>query len=99
MAIKTAIVLKTDADSFIPDNTTRLISPMDVRDRLKDLADSMINRVDDNLRLNLRTYVTSRPYEVGEHAVYSGVLYQCITATSGTFNPTNRINTVICARW
>ena len=38
--------LITDADSFLPDNITEDISPGDVRDRVKDLASSMLNIID-----------------------------------------------------
>ena len=40
MAVKTRAELKSDADTFLPDNTSGDISPADLRDRVKDLADS-----------------------------------------------------------
>lgn len=87
MSVKTIPNLLSDTSSAINDNTTRDISPADVRNVISDLIDSSINRVTDKLLLNLREYVTSRAYEVGEAAVLSLTIYQCITPTSGTFTP------------
>ncbi len=42
MAVRTRTQLKGDADSYLPDNTSGQISPEDVRERVKDLADSAI---------------------------------------------------------
>lgn len=40
MAVRTRAQLKSDADSALPDNSVGSISPADVRERIKDLADS-----------------------------------------------------------
>ncbi|RVC71289.1 hypothetical protein EN759_00295 [Mesorhizobium sp. M00.F.Ca.ET.038.03.1.1] len=40
MTVKTRAQLKTDATTFLPDNTSQEISPQDIRDRITDLADS-----------------------------------------------------------
>src|SRR5690554_1222367 len=40
MAVRTRAQLNSDADSSLPNNTTGEISPVDVRERIKDLADS-----------------------------------------------------------
>lgn len=40
MTVRTRAQLNSDADTNLPDNTTRAISPEDVRQRIKDLADS-----------------------------------------------------------
>ena len=42
MTVRTRSAIKTNADTNLADNTTQDISPMDVRDILKDLADSAI---------------------------------------------------------
>src|SRR5690606_19009463 len=42
MTVRTRSQLKDDADTFLPDNTSGEISPQDVRDRVKDLADSAL---------------------------------------------------------
>lgn len=47
MAEKTRAQIGTDADSYIPDNSSNEVSPEDVRNRVKDLADSMVSRADD----------------------------------------------------
>lgn len=41
MAVRTRAQLKADADSYLPDNAGGDISPEDVRERVKDLADSV----------------------------------------------------------
>jgi hypothetical protein len=87
MSIKTKANLTADTATAINDNTTRDISPADIRGAFNDLIDSSINRVDDKPLLNLREYNTARSYEVGEGAIKLGVIYQCTTATTGTFNP------------
>lgn len=40
MSVRTRAQLNSDADSAIPDNTVGEVSPADVRQRIKDLADS-----------------------------------------------------------
>jgi len=40
MTVKTRANIKSDADTYIGDNTSQDISPLDIRDRIKDLADS-----------------------------------------------------------
>ncbi|RWI96425.1 MAG: hypothetical protein EOR22_06610 [Mesorhizobium sp.] len=40
MAARTRAQLNSDADTYLPDNTTGDISPADIRQRVKDLADS-----------------------------------------------------------
>ncbi len=87
MSIKTKANLTTDTGTAINDNTTRDITPADVRGAIVDLIDSSINRIDDKPLLNLREYNTARSYEVGEGSIKLGVIYQCTTATTGTFNP------------
>lgn len=42
MAVKTRAQINSDADTFLPDNITGAISPADVRQRVKDLADSAL---------------------------------------------------------
>ena len=51
MSIKTTSQLITDANTFLPDNTTELISAKDGRDRIIDLADSNVNKTDGGLVL------------------------------------------------
>ena len=40
MTVKTRAQINSDADTFLPDNTSAEISPADLRGRIKDLADS-----------------------------------------------------------
>jgi hypothetical protein len=87
MAIKSRANLLSDADTYVNDNTTRDISPADVRDRVKDLADSNVNKITDANLLGLRDYDTSRSYVVGEGTFQSGTIYRCTTNTTGVFNP------------
>ena len=87
MSIKTIAQIKTDADTNVEDNTTKNITPADIRTILKDLADSAINRIDDKALLNLRVYNVGRAYEVGEASIFTGVLYEAVNATTGTFVP------------
>jgi hypothetical protein len=49
MAIKNKVDLKSDADVYLPDNITEEISAGDVRQRIKDLADSTLNLIDGGL--------------------------------------------------
>lgn len=42
MTVRTRAQLNSDADDNLPNNTTRAISPEDVRQRIKDLADSAV---------------------------------------------------------
>lgn len=42
MTVRTRAQLNTDADTYLADNATGDISPQDVRDRIKDLADSAL---------------------------------------------------------
>jgi hypothetical protein len=87
MSVKTIANLLTDTATVINDNTTRDISPADVRGAFTDLIDSSVNRITDKPLLNLREYNTGRAYEVGEGAIYLGTIYQCSTNTTGTFTP------------
>ena len=41
MTQQTTTQLRTDINSFLPDNTSQLISPQDVRDRFTDVVDSI----------------------------------------------------------
>ncbi|TXH52211.1 MAG: hypothetical protein E6Q97_16560 [Desulfurellales bacterium] len=47
MSETTRTAIKTDADTLIPDNANQEVSPEDVRNRVKDLADSAVTRQDD----------------------------------------------------
>lgn len=47
MSIKSRAVINAEADANIEDNTTQNIVPVDVRQRVKDLADSNLNKADD----------------------------------------------------
>lgn len=45
MTVKTRANIKSDADAYIGDNTSQDISPLDIRDRIKDLADSALGAI------------------------------------------------------
>lgn len=49
MGVKTSSQITTDINTFLPDNSSELISAQDERDRLLDLNDSTINIVDAGL--------------------------------------------------
>lgn len=46
MTVRTRAQLKGDADTYLPDNAGGLISPEDVRERVKDIADSALLQED-----------------------------------------------------
>jgi hypothetical protein len=53
------------------------------------LLDSTLNLVDDRYLVGLRTYDPAKLYVVGDTAIFSNALYQCIVNTTGAFNPTH----------
>lgn len=61
MAAKRRSALLTDADSNVPDNTSKEVSPKKVRDRLRDLADSAQLRA--NSALNLLDYIPDAEHD------------------------------------
>lgn len=86
MAIKNISDLNNQANILIPDNNQQLISPADIRNALKDVIDSAINRLSDKAYLNLRAYDSSRTYEAGEGCFYEGIIYEAISTTTGAFD-------------
>jgi hypothetical protein len=87
MPIKNINNLNSQADNLLPDNNQQLISPADVRNTIKDLNDSALNRIDDKIYLSLRAYSPLRNYEPQEGCFFGGIIYECINTTSGPFNP------------
>src|SRR5687768_12228652 len=51
--------------------------------------DSMVNFVDDRDFIGLRSYNSTQDYLPGDCAVFNDQVVKCITATTGTFNPTH----------
>lgn len=87
MSQKTRAALVTEIDNKIYTNVTQDIEGDELNSVLKDQNDSYANLISDKLLFNLRNYSSTRgTYEVGEYAVQGGILYECITATSGAFN-------------
>lgn len=48
MSVKTRVEIKQDANDLIPDNTSNLVTPEDVRQRIIDLADSSVSKKGDS---------------------------------------------------
>ncbi len=48
-----------------------------------------VNDLYDALGLGTDTFSTSTSYVVGDLVIYNGMIYKCITATSGAWNPVN----------
>lgn len=48
-----------------------------------------VNTIYDVLGLGTDTFSTSTSYVVGDMVVYNGMIYECITATSGAWNSAN----------
>lgn len=48
-----------------------------------------VNTIYDALGTGTDTYSTSTSYVVGDMVIYNGMIYKCITATSGTWNSAN----------
>ena len=46
-----------------------------------------VNTIYDALGLGTDTFSTSTSYVVGDLVIYNGMIYKCITATSGTWDP------------
>ena len=46
-----------------------------------------VNTIYDALGTGTDTYSTSTSYVVGDMVIYNGMIYKCINATSGTWNP------------
>jgi hypothetical protein len=87
MAVKNISALNTQVDILLPDNNQQLISPADVRNAIKDLNDSAVNRLSDISIFGLKPYDSSRSYQAGDGVFYNGVLYQAIQTTTGSFTP------------
>ncbi|MBI3509762.1 MAG: hypothetical protein HY064_03795 [Bacteroidetes bacterium] len=51
------------------------------------LIGSTANLIDDRYLLGLRTYDQLKNYLIGDAAIYSNAVYQCIANTTGPFNP------------
>lgn len=51
------------------------------------LIDSLLHSTEDQEKLGLRNYDTTRTYIAGEGVIYNGSLYSAIATTTGAFNP------------
>jgi len=58
MAVKDRTTLKASADSLLANNTSAAISPEDVRETIKDLADSAVFYNENNQKANVRVATT-----------------------------------------
>lgn len=94
MAVLNKSQLDTKTDNVITTNGNNEITGAIENDLLKDFNDSVINRVTDKLLLNLREFVSTRPYEYGEGALYTGAIWQCsnVAGHSGVWNAANWTN-------
>ena len=90
MSILSTSQLVINANGTQPDNTNRLISPVDTRTMDIDIAESSYNKLTDALLVGLSAYSISRAYGVGETMVYdsgSGLsTWISNQATQGVFN-------------
>lgn len=85
--VKNISDLSTDTASTLYENSFGLIRADIHQSLMLDILISSVNRVSDDLLLNLREYSsTGRAYKVGECCVLSEVIYQAVNITSGSFN-------------
>lgn len=89
MATLTPNALKALILQRISDNTTREVSPDDVRASLNDIIDSVFNRVTDQGSVGLRVHSTTKRYETGEAVIFDGQVFTSLEdANIGAFDPT-----------
>lgn len=69
MAIKDRASLVAQAETDLPDNTTRSITPEKLRNIAKDLSDSCVNRTTDSGVLYPKVHTTTVNLEEGENEV------------------------------
>ena len=86
MTVRTRSQLNSDADTYLPDNTSGAISPDDVRQRIKDLSDSAM--LDEDLGsaayADTGDFATSTQGGKADTAVQPGDLAE--VATSGAYD-------------
>lgn len=86
--IKNTSDLLTQTGATLPNNTTQLVSPLDVREAVENVAVSSYNRLTDAPLVGLKTYSTLLSYENGQGVVYGGKIYISNQITVvGAFNP------------
>jgi hypothetical protein len=86
MAIQNKTDLLALVNANITTNGANGITGAELNAILTNLVDSGFNSIDDVHKL-FRTYDPTKSYTVGLPCIYSAGIYQCTTATSGTFNP------------
>lgn len=79
--------LITDTAARIYQNSIGAVTGANTQQELLDFIASLLNLVDDKLLLNLRSYVTTRPYEAGECCERALIIYKAVNPTSGVFVP------------
>lgn len=92
MVVRTRNQLKDDADTLLPDNTSGLISPEDVRERVKDLADSAIFAEDGPFSMdNMSEGADAKIMTAAERSKLNGIAASA-TANDSDANLKNRAN-------
>lgn len=66
----------------LPDNVTKDISPEDLRDVLDEIVDSYYNNITNIIDVNLSEYDPTKSYLDTVGVIYSGAIYQAISATT-----------------
>lgn len=80
---KTTLLALINAD--ITTNGANGITGAELNTILANLNESGFNQIDDVHKL-FRNYDPTKSYSVGLPCIYTGIIYQCSTATSGAFN-------------
>jgi len=89
-SVKNKADLVAQEEITVYPNGANLINGTDHQQFLLDLLASVLNRIDDELLLNLRDHSATRgDYKTGEGAYKNRVLYRALQITSGAFNPSH----------
>ena len=86
---KTTQELIDQANANLPDNSSNEISAQDVREQHIDNAQSSFNKVSDRNLVGLKPYSPAIQYEVGDTVTSSGLVWECVTPTTGAWNPSH----------
>jgi hypothetical protein len=91
MSQKTAAQLISDANLYLPDNTTEEISAADQRDRVIDLADSNLNKIDGGTITTFISYLTNLTFTDDKHLVAKKYVDDLIIALNALHQGTNNL--------
>lgn len=88
MSVLSISALKSEVDAQVNTNGINAITGFIVNGVLKDIIDSMVNKIDGASFIGLNPYDPTRTYAVGQCAMHGKSIVYCTGVTTGTYNTT-----------